>query len=162
MRERAENNRHLLFAASVGAKEPVQGDVHGSVVAIKVLWQNKCEMMLSDHILLQAAYRCYETQTLAGCARDWSKISLMKTYGNENLMVKTYGSKNLMVKHMKIISTAGPLESVMAKPGSHRTVNDHGQCVHLKTPWLVICPDDIDQREEHFQIGLKFRKENEE
>ena len=35
--ESAENNRHLLFAASVGAKEPVQGDVHGSVVAIKVL-----------------------------------------------------------------------------------------------------------------------------
>ena len=46
--ESAENNRHLLFAASVGAKEPVQGDVHGSVVAIKVLRQNKCERMLSD------------------------------------------------------------------------------------------------------------------
>ena len=43
-----ESGIHLLFAASIGAKEPVQGDVHGSVVAIKVLWQNKCEMMLSD------------------------------------------------------------------------------------------------------------------
>ena len=39
MCERVEND-HLLFAASISAKEPVQGDVHGAVVAIKVLLQN--------------------------------------------------------------------------------------------------------------------------
>ena len=76
MRERAENNRHLLFAASVGTKEPVQGDVHGSVVAIKVLRQNKCELMLSDTGSDQkdnlkkgnTDSQCYET--LTGCNRD--------------------------------------------------------------------------------------------
>ena len=36
-----------------------------------------------------------------------------------------------MVKHMEVVSTAGPLEAIVTKPGSHRAVDDHCQCVHL-------------------------------
>ena len=36
-----------------------------------------------------------------------------------------------MVKHMEVVSTAGPLEAIVTKPGSHRAVDDHCQGVHL-------------------------------
>ena len=35
-----ESGIHLLFASSIGAKKPVQGNMHGAVVAVKVLLQN--------------------------------------------------------------------------------------------------------------------------
>ena len=69
--------------------------------------------------------------------------------------------KNLVVKHMEVISTARPLESVMTKPGSHRTVDDHGQCVHLETELSSICADSILIREKSREVPFKTKTKDE-
>ena len=39
---------------------------------------------------------------------------------------------HLVVKHVEVIPTPRPLEAIVTKPSSHRTVDDHRQRVHLR------------------------------
>ena len=58
------------------------------------------------------------------------EVNMMKKKKTQEMMMMIK-MIYLVVEHMEVVSTARPLEAIVTKPGSHRAVDDHCQCVHL-------------------------------